>query len=123
MITETEWRNNLAILRIPISKLTEDLEIAQFGRELAQVLESRPQRVLISWEGAAFASSAALGKILAFEKQVKAYGGRVFMCAIVPEIYEGLAATGIARRIPSSTEPEDQALETFGWSEAPPTDH
>lgn len=96
------------------SRIIEDRWIRDAGEELFHLVdEERCKRILISFVGVDFISSAFLGKLMALDKKIKGAGGRgLVLCQIVPAMYEVLAITQLNQlfRIKETLE---QALALF----------
>lgn len=78
MIT-VEKRDETLILKVEESRV--DMVVARKFRELLSAqLADHPKRIVLDLEVAQYFDSSALGALVAFMKDVKAYGGELILC-------------------------------------------
>ncbi len=78
MIT-AEPRNNTLILHVTEPRV--DMVVARKFREgLTAFLKEKPQRIVLDLKETEYFDSSALGALVAFMKDVKAYGGQLVLC-------------------------------------------
>lgn len=80
------------------SKIIDDAEIQELGQELYDLVE-RDQRgkIVLNFGAVEFLSSAALGKLISFEKKVRKQKADLILTNIRPEIYEVFAITKLTK--------------------------
>ena len=79
------------------SKILEEAMIEQIGDELMRLID-RPieaKKLLLSFEGVHFMSSAMIGKLLAFNGRAKTCGIQVKLCDMAPNVLEVLKITHV----------------------------
>lgn len=88
----------ISIVNFADSKIIDDQEIQELGRELYDLVErdSRP-KIILNFSHVEFLSSAALGKLIGFEKRAKQHGAELVLTNIRPEIYEVFAITKLTK--------------------------
>ncbi|MBE7439743.1 MAG: STAS domain-containing protein [Spirochaetales bacterium] len=75
----SESRNSTLILRINEPRV--DMVVARKFREgLTGFLKDKPQRIVLDLKQTEYFDSSALGALVAFMKDVKAYGGELVLC-------------------------------------------
>jgi anti-sigma B factor antagonist len=80
------------------SKIIDEAEIQELGQELYDLVErDQRQKILLNFTNVEFLSSAALGKLIGFDKRVKQHGAELILSNIRPEIYEVFAITKLTR--------------------------
>jgi len=104
---------DVTVVRFRDHKILEDINVQELGQELFQLIElDRRQKLLLSFFGVEFLTSAALGKLITLDKKVKTHGGRMKLCNIRPEIYEVFEITKLTRLFDIKDE-ESDALTAF----------
>lgn len=80
------------------SKIIDDQSIQELGQELALLVErdDRP-KIVVNFGAVEFLSSAALGKLISFEKKARTKKVKLILTNIRPEIYEVFAITKLTR--------------------------
>ncbi len=74
-----EERNNTLILHIQEPRV--DMVVARKFREgLSGFLKDKPKRIVLDLKETEYFDSSALGALVAFMKDVKAYGGQLVLC-------------------------------------------
>ena len=80
------------------SKIIDEAEIQEFGQELYDLVErDGPKKIVLNFGNVEFLSSAALGKLIGFDKRVKQHGAELMLSNIRPEIYEVFAITKLTK--------------------------
>jgi anti-sigma B factor antagonist len=80
------------------SKIIDDLSIQELGQELANLVEKEDrEKIVLNFGAVEFLSSAALGKLISFEKKVRAKKVKLILTNIRPEIYEVFAITKLTK--------------------------
>ena len=80
------------------SKIIDEAEIQEFGQELYDLVEREGRKkVILNFGNVEFLSSAALGKLIGFDKRVKQHGAELILSNIRPEIYEVFAITKLTK--------------------------
>lgn len=80
------------------SKIIDEVEIQEFGQELYDLVErENRKKIILNFSNVEFLSSAALGKLIGFEKRVKQRGAELVLSNIRPEIYEVFAITKLTK--------------------------
>jgi anti-sigma B factor antagonist len=80
------------------SKIIDETEIQEFGQELYDLVErDGRKKIVLNFGNVEFLSSAALGKLIGFDKRVKQHGAELMLSNIRPEIYEVFAITKLTK--------------------------
>ena len=80
------------------SKIIDEVEIQEFGQELYDLVEREGRKkIILNFGNVEFLSSAALGKLIGFDKRVKQQGAHLMLSNIRPEIYEVFAITKLTK--------------------------
>jgi anti-sigma B factor antagonist len=80
------------------SKIIDEAEIQEFGQELYDLVErDGRKKIVLNFANVEFLSSAALGKLIGFDKRVKQHGAELILSNIRPEIYEVFAITKLTK--------------------------
>lgn len=80
------------------SKIIDEAEIQEFGQELYDLVEREGRKkIVLNFANVEFLSSAALGKLIGFDKRVKQHGAELVLSNIRPEIYEVFAITKLTK--------------------------
>lgn len=80
------------------SKIIDSDEIQELGQELYDLVErDNHRKFILNFSNVEFLSSAALGKLINFEKKVQAVAGALILTNIRPEIYEVFAITRLTK--------------------------
>jgi anti-sigma B factor antagonist len=82
-----------AVVNFADSKILDEANIQEMGRELFSLVESDRKQILLNFSKVEFLSSAALGKLITLDKKVKSSQGKLRLSNIRPEIYEVFAIT------------------------------
>lgn len=80
------------------SKIIDEQAIQELGQELYNLVEKddRP-KVVLNFAAVEFLSSAALGKLISFEKKARTKKTKLILTNIRPEIYEVFAITKLTK--------------------------
>jgi anti-anti-sigma factor len=104
---------DVTVVRFNDRKILDETAIQELGQELfALVEEDNRSCLLLSFVGVEFLSSAALGKLIAFDSKVKNRGGRLKLSNIRPQIYEVFRITQLHLRFDIKDDEAD-ALAAF----------
>jgi anti-sigma B factor antagonist len=80
------------------SKIIDEAEIQEFGQELYDLVEREGRKkIVLNFGNVEFLSSAALGKLIGFDKRVKQHKAELILSNIRPEIYEVFAITKLTK--------------------------
>ncbi|MEQ8848551.1 STAS domain-containing protein [Botrimarina sp.] len=80
------------------SKIIDDQAIQELGQELIALVEvDDRKKIVLNFAAVEFMSSAALGKLISFEKRVRAHKAQLILTNIRPEIHEVFAITKLTR--------------------------
>jgi len=75
-------------------KILDESAIQEMGAELFALVElDNRKTILLDFAGVEFLSSAALGKLITFDRKVKTSKGRLKMCGVAPGILEVFQVT------------------------------
>ncbi len=87
---------SITVVRFKDSKIIDPEAIQELGQELFALVE-KPQRrkIVLNFANVEFLSSAALGKLIAFEKKSKQSGAELILTDISPEIFPVFTITGL----------------------------
>jgi anti-sigma B factor antagonist len=89
---------DVTIVKFLDKKILDESSIQELGAELFALVEQHNRKsVLLNFDGVEFLSSAALGKLITFDRKVKAAKGRMKMSNIRPEILEVFQVTKLNR--------------------------
>jgi anti-sigma B factor antagonist len=88
----------VTIVTFADSKIIDEAEIQEFGQELYDLVErDHRKKIVLNFANVEFLSSAALGKLIGFDKRVKQHGAELVLSNIRPEIYEVFAITKLTK--------------------------
>jgi anti-anti-sigma factor len=94
-ITES---GKVSVITFNDSKIIDESEIQEFGQELYDLVErDGRKKIVLNFANVEFLSSAALGKLIGFDKRVKQHGAELILSNIRPEIYEVFAITKLTK--------------------------
>lgn len=116
---KTKEIEGILIVGFSSGKLLDDLTIQQVGNELIETASNAQegQKILLTFHGVSFMSSAMLGKLVLFLKKCKQQGVELKVCSILPEIYEVFKLTKLNKTFDIQKD-EEMALASFnkkGW--------
>jgi len=85
---------DVSVVRFQDAKILDEAAIQELGTELFALVElDNRKAILLDFDGVEFLSSAALGKLITFDRKVKTAKGRLKMCGIAPGILEVFQVT------------------------------
>lgn len=88
----------VTVVNFADSKIIDEDEIQELGQELYELVERENyRRFVLNFSHVEFLSSAALGKLISFEKKVANREGELILTNIRPEIYEVFAITKLTK--------------------------
>lgn len=80
------------------TKIIDEAEIQELGQELYDLVErDERKKIVLNFSNVEFLSSAALGKLIGFDKRVKQHSAELILSNIRPEIYEVFAITKLTK--------------------------
>jgi anti-sigma B factor antagonist len=95
---KTNESGPVTIVTFVDSKIIDEAEIQEFGQELYDLVEREGRKkIVLNFANVEFLSSAALGKLIGFDKRVKQHGAELVLSNIRPEIYEVFAITKLTK--------------------------
>jgi len=88
----------VSVVTFTDSKIIDEAEIQEMGQELYDLVErDSRKKILLNFANVEFLSSAALGKLIGFDKRVKQHAAQLMLSNIRPEIYEVFAITKLTK--------------------------
>jgi anti-anti-sigma factor len=88
----------ISVVTFADSKIIDESEIQELGQELYDLVERDDRKkIVLNFANVEFLSSAALGKLIGFDKRVKQHGAELVLSNIRPEIYEVFAITKLTK--------------------------
>lgn len=76
---QAETQKQTLILRVMEARV--DMVIARKFREaLSESIKEKPKRIVLDLQNTEYFDSSALGALVAFMKEIKAYGGHLILC-------------------------------------------
>jgi len=91
-------QNKVTIVTFNDSKIIDEAEIQEFGQELYDLVEREGRKkMILNFGNVEFLSSAALGKLIGFDKRCKQHSAELILSNIRPEIYEVFAITKLTK--------------------------
>jgi anti-sigma B factor antagonist len=86
----------VSVVKFKDQKIIDPEAIQELGDELFTLVEKdNRQKILLNFANVEFLSSAALGKLITFEKKVKKNGAKLILSNIAPEIFQVFAITNL----------------------------
>lgn len=80
------------------TKIIDEQAIQELGQELINLVEADDRKkVVLNFAAVEFLSSAALGKLISFEKKARSKKTKLILTNIRPEIYEVFAITKLTK--------------------------
>lgn len=80
------------------SKIIDEQAIQDLGQELINLVERDNRgKIVLNFGAVEFLSSAALGKLISFEKKARSSKAKLILTNIRPEIYEVFAITKLTK--------------------------
>jgi len=87
---------SVSVIRFLDQKILDSEAIQELGQELFDLVERDDRKKLVlNFENVEFLSSAALGKLITFEKKSKRGGAQLILTNISPEIFQVFAITNL----------------------------
>jgi anti-sigma B factor antagonist len=85
---------DVTVVKFVDKKILDEASIQELGAELFGLVEvDNRMTILLDFEGVEFLSSAALGKLITFDRKVKTSKGRLKICGLTPGILEVFEVT------------------------------
>lgn len=86
----------VSVVKFKDQKIIDPEAIQELGDELFTLIEKdNRQKILLNFANVEFLSSAALGKLITFEKKAKNSGAKLILSNIAPEIFQVFAITNL----------------------------
>jgi anti-sigma B factor antagonist len=108
---QTEMIGDVLVVNFVDRKILDEQNIQIIGEQLFGLVDQN-QKILLNFGNVEYLSSAALGKLIALNKKVKAAGGRLILCSIDPNIYEVFELTRLDQILKIESD-EQKALQAF----------
>ncbi len=87
---------NISVVRFTDKKIIDPEAIQELGQELFDLVEKDDRKKLVlNFSNVEFLSSAALGKLITFEKKAKRHDAELILSNISPEIYQVFSITNL----------------------------
>ena len=87
---------NVSVVRFKDQKIIDPESIQEMGQELFDLVENdNRQKLVLNFSNVEFLSSAALGKLITFEKKAKRQDAQLILTNISPEIFQVFAITNL----------------------------
>lgn len=87
---------NVSVIRFKDQKIIDPEAIQEMGQELFELVEQDDRKKLVlNFANVEFLSSAALGKLITFEKKAKRQDAQLILTNISPEIFQVFAITNL----------------------------
>ncbi len=88
--------SGVSVIRFQDEKIIDPESIQQLGFELFDLVEKdQRSKLVLNFSNVDFLSSAALGKLITFEKKAKKAGAELILTNISPEIFQVFAITNL----------------------------
>jgi anti-sigma B factor antagonist len=95
---KTNQSGEVTVVTFVDSKIIDEAEIQELGQELYDLVErDERKKIVLNFSNVEFLSSAALGKLIGFDKRVKQHSAELVLSNIRPEIYEVFAITKLTK--------------------------
>lgn len=85
----------VTVVRFKDQKIIDPEAIQELGDELFTLVDEDRSKIVLNFASVEFLSSAALGKLITFEKKVKKNGAQLILTNIAPEIYQVFTITNL----------------------------
>jgi anti-sigma B factor antagonist len=93
---ETNESASITVVRFKDQKIIDPEAIQELGQELFDLIDKEDRRkIILNFSRVEFLSSAALGKLITFEKKTKRAGAELILTDISPEIFPVFAITNL----------------------------
>jgi len=87
---------SVSVIRFQDQKIIDPDAIQELGLELFALIEKEERsKLVLNFSNVEFLSSAALGKLITFEKKCKRQGAELILTNISPEIFQVFAITNL----------------------------
>ncbi|HMO34642.1 MAG TPA: STAS domain-containing protein [Gemmatales bacterium] len=97
-LLEVQTIDNVAVVNISAGRILDDQVITKLGDELKMLVEqSGHNRILLNFSKVEYLSSAALGKLIPFRKQIESVKGKLALSNIDDSILEIFKITGFVK--------------------------
>ncbi|QDU60051.1 Putative anti-sigma factor antagonist BtrV [Planctomycetes bacterium Pan216] len=104
---------DVAVVTFIDKRILDEQNIQVIGEQLfALVKEEGRKKILLNFDAVEYLSSAALGKLITMNKNVKEVKGQLKLCSIRPEIYEVFEITKL-NKVFQIYDDQEQALNDF----------
>lgn len=85
---------DVSVITFTDPKILDEVVIQELGSELFALVDADNRKtILLDFAGVEFLSSAALGKLITFDRKLKTAKGRLKVCGLVPGILEVFQVT------------------------------
>ncbi|MCL4203735.1 MAG: STAS domain-containing protein [Pirellulaceae bacterium] len=112
---QVDDRGDVLVLRLRPVHLDRSVA-SEFGADLLSLLDQHTaRRVVVNLAEVTQISSLALAKMMAFDKRVSAAGGRVMICAAVPEVNQIISVAWPGRLSDEPASEESVIAELKAW--------
>jgi anti-sigma B factor antagonist len=108
---QTETIGDVLVVNFVDRKILDEQNIQIIGEQLFGLVDQNA-KILLNFSNVEYLSSAALGKLIALNKKVKAANGRLILCSIDPNIYEVFELTRLDQILKIEAD-EQKALQAF----------
>jgi anti-sigma B factor antagonist len=108
---QTETIGDVLVVNFVDRKILDEQNIQIIGEQLFGLVDQN-SKILLNFSNVEYLSSAALGKLIALNKKVKAATGRLILCSIDPNIYEVFELTRLDQILKIEKD-EQTALQAF----------
>jgi anti-sigma B factor antagonist len=87
---ELKEKGGAHVMRFHSAKILSETTVTEFGTRLLDAIEKIPDplRLVVSFAGVYFLSSAGVGKLVLIQRKVKARGGELRLCDLAPTTFE-----------------------------------
>jgi anti-sigma B factor antagonist len=93
---ETNESASITVVRFKDQKIIDPEAIQELGQELFDLIDKEDRRkIILNFSRVEFLSSAALGKLITFEKKTKRAGAELILTDISPGIFPVFAITNL----------------------------
>jgi anti-sigma B factor antagonist len=87
---ERQEMGGAQVMRFHAAKILSEQTVSEFGNRLLDVIQEVPDppRLVVSFAGVYFLSSAGVGKLVLIQRKVKERGGELKLCDLAPTTLE-----------------------------------
>jgi len=87
---------NVSVIQFTDEKIIDSETIQELGQELFDLIEQEQRnKIVLNFSNVEFLSSAALGKLITFDKKAKKSKAELILTNISPEIYQVFIITNL----------------------------